>query len=92
MNMYKFYCIFDIVENFYKGLKEVGLDVLFDDCKECFGVMFNDMELLGVFFIFVIGECNLDENKVEFKNCCIGEKLMLDLDIVVVEIIFLIKG
>ncbi|WP_369676323.1 His/Gly/Thr/Pro-type tRNA ligase C-terminal domain-containing protein, partial [Enterococcus faecium] len=48
--------------------------------KERPGVMFNDMELLGVPFTLVIGERNLDENKVELKNRQTGEKLILDLD------------
>lgn len=30
--------------------------------------MFNDMELIGVPYTLVIGERNLDENKVELKK------------------------
>lgn len=92
MNMHKSHRIPDIAENLYKGLKEAGLDVLFDDRKERPGVMFNDMELLGVPFTLVIGERNLDENKVELKNRRTGEKLMLDLDTAVAEIAALTKG
>ncbi|RJF36784.1 proline--tRNA ligase [Pseudoalteromonas gelatinilytica] len=92
MNMHKSHRIPDIAENLYKGLKEAGLDVLFDDRKERPGVMFNDMELLGVPFTLVIGERNLDENKVELKNRHTGEKLMLDLDTAVAEIAALTKG
>ena len=54
--------------------------------------MFNDMELLGVPFTLVIGERNLDENKVELKNRRTGEKLMLDLDSAASEIAALVKG
>ncbi|WP_394190835.1 proline--tRNA ligase [Pseudoalteromonas atlantica] len=80
MNMHKSHRIPDIANNLYDGLKSAGLDVLFDDRKERPGVMFNDMELLGVPYTLVIGERNLDENKVELKNRHTGEKLMLDLD------------
>jgi prolyl-tRNA synthetase len=80
MNMHKSHRIPDIASNLYDGLKAVGIDVLFDDRKERPGVMFNDMELLGVPYTLVIGERNLDENKVELKNRHTGEKLMLDLD------------
>ena len=38
------------------------------------------MELLGVPYTLVIGERNLDENKVELKNRRTGEKLMIDID------------
>ena len=80
MNMHKSHRIPDIATNLYDGLKAAGLDVLFDDRKERPGVMFNDMELLGVPFTLVIGERNLDENNVELKNRRTGEKLMINID------------
>ncbi|MBB1469086.1 proline--tRNA ligase [Pseudoalteromonas sp. SG41-5] len=80
MNMNKSDRIPDIANNRYDGIKAANLDVLFDDRKERPGVMFNDMELLGVPFTLVIGERNLDENKVELKNRRTGEKLMIDID------------
>ncbi|WP_277054457.1 proline--tRNA ligase [Pseudoalteromonas marina] len=80
MNMHKSHRIPDIANSLYQGLKETGVDVLFDDRKERPGVMFNDMELVGVPFTLVIGERNLDENKVELKNRRTGEKLMIDID------------
>ncbi|MEH6396188.1 proline--tRNA ligase [Pseudoalteromonas sp.] len=86
MNMHKSHRIPDIANNLYDGLKAAGLDVLFDDRKERPGVMFNDMELLGVPFTLVIGERNLDENKVELKNRRTGEKLMIDIDTAVAAI------
>lgn len=58
--MYKFYCIKEVVEGLYKILLDMGIEVLFDDRKECLGVMFNDMEFIGIFYIIVIGERNLD--------------------------------
>ena len=80
MNMHKSHRIPDIANSLYQGLKDAGVDVLFDDRKERPGVMFNDMELVGVPFTLVIGERNLDENKVELKNRRTGEKLMIDID------------
>lgn len=58
--MYKFYCIKEVVEVFYEEFVVLGIEVLFDDRKECLGVMFNDMELIGIFYSIVIGERNLD--------------------------------
>ncbi|KZW99208.1 proline--tRNA ligase [Pseudoalteromonas luteoviolacea] len=86
MNMHKSHRIPDIAEQFYADLKAAGLDVLFDDRKERPGVMFNDMELVGVPFTLVIGERNLDNNQVELKNRRTGEKVMLDIDSAVAEI------
>jgi prolyl-tRNA synthetase len=92
MNMHKSHRIPDIANNLYQGLKDAGLDVLFDDRKERPGVMFNDMELIGVPFTLVIGERNLDENKVELKNRRTGEKLMVDIDTAIDVIKAAVKG
>ena len=92
MNMHKSHRIPDIANNLYQGLKDAGLDVLFDDRKERPGVMFNDMELMGVPYTLVIGERNLDENKVELKNRRTGEKLMVDLDTAIETIKAAVKG
>ncbi|QPB83291.1 proline--tRNA ligase [Pseudoalteromonas rubra] len=86
MNMHKSHRIPDIAQKFYTDLQAAGVEVLFDDRKERPGVMFNDMELLGVPYTLVIGERNLDNNQVELKNRRTGEKLMLDIDSAVAEI------
>jgi prolyl-tRNA synthetase len=41
--------------------------------------MFNDMELIGVPHSIVIGERNLDNQEVEYKNRRTGEKKMLNI-------------
>ena len=43
-------------------------------------VMFADMELIGVPHQIIIGERNLDENKVEYKNRRSGEKQLMVLN------------
>lgn len=80
MNMHKSVRIQEATEQLYKELMAAGIEVLFDDRKERPGVMFADMELLGVPHHIVIGERNLDERKVEYKNRRTGEKLLLNLD------------
>ena len=44
------------------------------------GVMFNDMELVGIPHTIIIGERNLDENKVEYKNRRSGEKQLIEVE------------
>lgn len=83
MNMHKSHRIQQVAEKMYDELMAAGIDVLFDDRKERPGVMFNDMELIGVPHTIVIGERNLDENKVEYKNRRSGEKQLLDIDSIV---------
>jgi prolyl-tRNA synthetase len=80
MNMHKSPRVKDIAEYLYTQLKESGVEVLFDDRKERPGVMFNDMELVGIPHTVVIGERNLDENKVEVKNRRSGEKQLIEID------------
>ncbi|WP_411360469.1 proline--tRNA ligase [Pseudidiomarina sp. YC-516-91] len=74
MNMHKSVRVQETAEHLYKELKAAGIDVLFDDRKERPGVMFADMELIGVPHQIVIGERNLDEQAVEYKNRRSGEK------------------
>ncbi|MGY0589887.1 MAG: proline--tRNA ligase [Paraglaciecola chathamensis] len=79
MNMHKSHRIQQVAEQMYAQLKAAGIEVLFDDRKERPGVMFNDMELVGVPHTIVIGERNLDEQKVEYKNRRNGEKQLIDI-------------
>jgi prolyl-tRNA synthetase len=80
MNMHKSQRIKEIAESLYTQLKEAGVEVLFDDRKERPGVMFNDMELVGIPHTIVIGERNLDENKIEYKNRRSGEKQLIEIN------------
>jgi prolyl-tRNA synthetase len=87
MNMHKSVRIQETAEALYKALTAAGVEVLFDDRKERPGVMFADMELLGIPHHIVIGERNLDERQVEYKNRRSGEKSLLAIDDVVAEIL-----
>jgi prolyl-tRNA synthetase len=83
MNMHKSHRVGLAAEELYAKLLAAGVEVLFDDRKERPGVMFADMELLGMPHSLVVGERNLDDNQVEYKNRRTGEKLLLTLDEVV---------
>jgi prolyl-tRNA synthetase len=80
MNMHKSALVKEVAEKLYKDLCDVGVDVLFDDRKERPGVMFNDMELIGIPYSVVIGERNLDNQQIEIKNRKSGEKTLLEVD------------
>lgn len=80
MNMHKSQRIKETAEDLYDILRKQGVEVLFDDRKERPGVMFNDMELVGIPHSIVIGERNLDNQQVEYKNRTTGEKTLLDID------------
>ncbi|MGV2873654.1 proline--tRNA ligase [Colwellia sp. E150_009] len=80
MNMAKSARVKETAEALYEKLNNAGIEVLFDDRKERPGVMFADHELMGTPLLLVIGERNLDENKVEVKNRLTGEKSMIAID------------
>ena len=80
MNMHKSHRIQEAAEDLYDKLASIQDSVLFDDRKERPGVMFADMELLGVPHSIVIGERNLDAGKCEYKNRRTGEKQLVDLE------------
>ncbi|MEK9496655.1 proline--tRNA ligase [Photorhabdus sp. P32] len=83
MNMHKSYRVKEVAEKLYADLRASGIDVIFDDRKERPGVMFADMELIGIPHTIVIGDRNLDNGEVEYKYRRGDEKQMLKLDDVV---------
>ncbi|MCT8670099.1 proline--tRNA ligase [Glaesserella parasuis] len=80
MNMRKSESVQTFAEDLYKTLRSQGVDVIFDDRKERPGVMFADMELIGVPHMVVIGEKNLENGEIEYKNRRTGEKQMIAKD------------
>lgn len=80
MNMHKSQRIKEVAEKLYTTLINQGIDVLFDDRKERPGVMFADMELLGIPHSIVVGERNLDNQQVEYKYRQSGEKQLLAIN------------
>ncbi|WBM69935.1 proline--tRNA ligase [Buttiauxella sp. WJP83] len=77
MNMHKSFRVKELAEELYSTLRAKGIDVLMDDRKERPGVMFADMELIGIPHTVVIGDRNLDSEEVEYKNRREGEKQMI---------------
>ncbi len=77
MNMHKSESVQAFAEELYKTLRSQGVDVIFDDRKERPGVMFADMELIGVPHMVIIGEKNLENGEIEYKNRRTGEKQMI---------------
>ncbi|MBP4134213.1 proline--tRNA ligase [Gallibacterium anatis] len=78
MNMHKSAAVQQYAEELYQTLLAQGIEVLFDDRKERPGVMFADMELIGIPHMIVIGEKNLEKGEIEYKSRRSGEKQMVD--------------
>ncbi len=80
MNMHKSARVKATAEKLYQQLQQAGIEVLFDDRKERPGVMFADHELMGTPILLIIGERNLDEEKIELKNRISGEKSLISIN------------
>jgi prolyl-tRNA synthetase len=77
MNMHKSFRVQQLAEELYNTLRAKGIDVILDDRKERPGVMFADMELIGVPHTIVIGDRNLDNEEIEYKARTASEKQMI---------------
>ena len=64
-------------DRLYADLRSAGIDVVLDDRNERPGVMFADMELIGVPHRVVIGERGLASGQVEYKGRSDAEATML---------------
>ena len=58
----------EAVEKLYRQLTEARIEVLLDDRDERPGVMFADMELIGIPHRIVIGERGLKQSIVEYQG------------------------
>lgn len=79
MNQHKSPRVAEAAQNLYQQLIARGVDVLWDDRAIRPGVMFNDMELIGIPHQIVIGERSLDAGEVEYRPRN-GEQSQLPLE------------
>jgi prolyl-tRNA synthetase len=68
MNMKKSRRVREATETLYEELLAAGFEVLLDDRPVRPGVMFSDMELIGIPHRVVVGEKNLDQGMLEYKS------------------------
>jgi prolyl-tRNA synthetase len=68
INMHKSQRLREAVDKLYQELCDAGFDVLLDDRKERPGVMFADMELIGIPHRVVFSEKGLDAGQLEYKG------------------------
>lgn len=66
-------------DTLYGELLAAGIDVVLDDRNERPGVMFADMELIGVPHRIVVGERGLNEGKLEYKGRTDTEAQMITI-------------
>jgi prolyl-tRNA synthetase len=67
MNARKSHRVREVAEALYAELLTAGVEVLLDDRDIRPGVMFNDMELIGIPHRVVIGERGIDSGELEYR-------------------------
>jgi prolyl-tRNA synthetase len=80
MNAKKSHRVREAAEQLYQELLDAGVEVLLDDRNVRPGVMFNDMELIGIPHRVVIGERGLDSGVLEYRKRTDSENGEIPLD------------
>ena len=69
-----------VAEKLYQDMLDAGIDVLLDDRPLRPGVMFADMELIGIPHRFVVSDKLLGDNQVEYKGRRDEQATLIKLD------------
>ena len=80
VNMHKSVRLREAVISLYKKLLDNNIEVILDDRNERPGVMFSDMELIGVPHRFVFSEKGLDSGEIEYKARTINENKNIKIE------------
>jgi prolyl-tRNA synthetase len=80
MNVKKSTTIQAAAEQLYNQLSDAGISVLLDDRDLRAGSLFADADLIGIPHQVILGERNLAEGLVEYKNRRSGEKQLLTIE------------
>jgi len=80
LNMKKSDSVRQATEQLYDSLTQAGYEVLLDDREVRAGVMFADMELIGIPHRIVVGERSLKQGEVEYKGRRDTDSVQIKLD------------
>ena len=79
--------VIDTAEEFYAGMSNAGLDVLFDDRKDVSpGFKFKDADLLGMPYQVIVGEKNLTAGNIEIKERKTGKRWLHPRETVITQL------
>ena len=80
MNMQKSEQVAQHANQLYQQLVEAGIEVLLDDRKERPGVMFTDMELIGIPHRIVISDRGIENGNYEYKHRTDSDKTDININ------------
>lgn len=92
MNMKKCAEVARVSEELYQQLLDAGIDVLLDDRNERAGVMFADIELIGIPHRIVVGDRGLKNGVVEYRGRSDSENQELPLEGIVEKLLTLLQA
>ena len=92
MNAHKSVRVQEATEKLYEELTQAGISVLLDDRRLRPGVMFADMELIGIPHRIVIGDKGLDSEQLEYRNRAQADNEWLALEGIVETILDRLAG
>ncbi|QJC29521.1 proline--tRNA ligase [Enterobacteriaceae endosymbiont of Plateumaris pusilla] len=83
INMYKYSLIKKVCFDIYQKFNSIGIEVILDDRKEHPGVMFTDIDLIGIPHIIIINNNNIINNNVEYKFRQSGEHNIISVNSII---------
>lgn len=83
VNMHKSVRLREATDKLYEQLTGAGFDVLYDDRKARPGVIFADMDLIGIPHRIIISDRSLDNQALEYKGRCDDNKIDILIDDIV---------
>jgi prolyl-tRNA synthetase len=87
ISMHKSYRVREIAEKIYHELQQANIEVLFDDRKERLGVMYADMELIGIPQQIIISESGIDAGIIELKDRHTGDTQKIKIEDVITHVL-----
>ncbi|MDR1012273.1 MAG: proline--tRNA ligase [Coxiellaceae bacterium] len=80
VGLYRSYLVREFTDKIYQELINHGFEVLLDDRRERPGVLFADMDLIGIPHRIIINEGSLDSGMIEYKHRAnnISENVCID--------------
>lgn len=92
INMKKFNIIKKIANSLYQNFKKIGIDIMLDDRDEQPGVMFNEIDLIGIPHQIIISMRSINNNNVEYRERKNKENILVSIEEIVNFIIKKLKN
>ncbi|MCU4136983.1 proline--tRNA ligase [Buchnera aphidicola (Sitobion miscanthi)] len=83
INMKKFNIIKKIANSLYQNFKKIGIDIMLDDRDEQPGVMFNEIDLIGIPHQIIISMRSINNNNVEYRERKNKENILVSIEEIV---------